>query len=647
MKSYQNLDNVKNRLVERWHFGMLNDFVRNEKYKAAITKAVRKRNDTSVLDIGTGTGLLAIYAKEANAKQIAACDSSPIMCEMAKEAFRRNGCSDQINLIEKHSTQLDAQSDLGGKVDLVITETMDCGVFGEGLLQTLIHAKEHLLKANGQIIPAYVKLYVAGFQSKQLALEMSVVNKSSFTETVYMKKHHLSSINDDPYDACHVEQLTDFTIITVVKEALNINLNNLDQLQSLMNGELTKEVKLAYNMPEAILDGFCVWFEMFLDPEHTIKLSTDPRHRDAAVEEHHCCWQTAIFGLKSRFTNSQKLLNLQVIVSAADGVLRLTHYYDSIETVYTGLTTPMIRFLNDSEMVNKLEYEVFAEISRRFAATSSRNVRQRDNGCIENMIDFLPVPVIGIALLKEHRLKKLYCSEVVTDYITLIAKRNCLSMDSIVFIKNPCDTLALKEQFDIIVLPLVDHYGALDTNLVANYKIFKDNKLTSNGFMVPESVDVYCNIIQSHWLRSFCRVIHPEIVDRLQIGNIINEYATTLHLDLPHDFTCRTLYDSHRMTDVLLSDGFVERTEKLFVGVENDPNGGSRPKAIHAVLFYFNIFLTPSSRHGISTKRRNSFANLGCFIINDTNIFRDEESVWIIYRQNSGVMKFDFKLQEN
>lgn len=132
LKSYQNLDNVKLQLVERWHFGMLNDSGRKLKYKTAIKKAIQNRNQVRALDIGTGTGLLAIYATECGAEQVFACEQSPVMCRLAKKAFQRNGCDDTIKLIPKHSTELNPETDLNGKVDLIITETMDCGVFGEG-----------------------------------------------------------------------------------------------------------------------------------------------------------------------------------------------------------------------------------------------------------------------------------------------------------------------------------------------------------------------------------------------------------------------------------------------------------------------------------------------------------------------------------
>lgn len=56
----ENLDNVCGHLVERWHFRMLNDSTRNSEYREAIHRAVEDGYKT-VLDIGTGTGLLRYF----------------------------------------------------------------------------------------------------------------------------------------------------------------------------------------------------------------------------------------------------------------------------------------------------------------------------------------------------------------------------------------------------------------------------------------------------------------------------------------------------------------------------------------------------------------------------------------------------------
>lgn len=53
----ENFYRVANWVVERWHFIMLNDYSRNLLYQKAIQKAVHS-GYRSVLDIGTGTGIL-------------------------------------------------------------------------------------------------------------------------------------------------------------------------------------------------------------------------------------------------------------------------------------------------------------------------------------------------------------------------------------------------------------------------------------------------------------------------------------------------------------------------------------------------------------------------------------------------------------
>ena len=52
------LRNLFHNFVDRWHFVMLNDVHRNTAYKQAIRKAVGSIPDCTVLDIGSGTGIL-------------------------------------------------------------------------------------------------------------------------------------------------------------------------------------------------------------------------------------------------------------------------------------------------------------------------------------------------------------------------------------------------------------------------------------------------------------------------------------------------------------------------------------------------------------------------------------------------------------
>jgi type II protein arginine methyltransferase len=56
-----NLDSALTNAVPTWHFSMMNDAPRNAAYDEAIRRVVPGR---SVLDIGTGAGLLAMMAAE-------------------------------------------------------------------------------------------------------------------------------------------------------------------------------------------------------------------------------------------------------------------------------------------------------------------------------------------------------------------------------------------------------------------------------------------------------------------------------------------------------------------------------------------------------------------------------------------------------
>jgi len=63
LKAQENLDNARSTLVERWHFRMLNDSVRNSAFQQAITQIIHdlmeeRVNNLVILDIGTGSGIL-------------------------------------------------------------------------------------------------------------------------------------------------------------------------------------------------------------------------------------------------------------------------------------------------------------------------------------------------------------------------------------------------------------------------------------------------------------------------------------------------------------------------------------------------------------------------------------------------------------
>lgn len=143
-------------MIPRWHFLMLNDFDRSDAFAEALAHAMPV--GANVLDIGSGTGLLAMMAVRAGAEMVTTCEANPVLAELARQIIARHGLSDVITVIPKRSTDLRVGVDLPRRADLIVSEIMDCGLVGEGLLPTVRHAREHLLGPGGQLIPESARM---------------------------------------------------------------------------------------------------------------------------------------------------------------------------------------------------------------------------------------------------------------------------------------------------------------------------------------------------------------------------------------------------------------------------------------------------------------------------------------------------------
>jgi type II protein arginine methyltransferase len=144
------------RMIPRWHFPMLNDLARTDAFAEALARAMPI--GAHVLDIGSGTGLLAMMAVRAGAAMVTTCEVNPVLAELTRQIVARHGLSDVITVIPRQSTDLRVGVDLPRRADLIVTEIVDCGLVGEGLLPTVRHAREHLLGPDGQLIPESARM---------------------------------------------------------------------------------------------------------------------------------------------------------------------------------------------------------------------------------------------------------------------------------------------------------------------------------------------------------------------------------------------------------------------------------------------------------------------------------------------------------
>jgi type II protein arginine methyltransferase len=145
--------------IPQWHAKMLGDTVRNDCYERALQRAVRP--DSIVLDIGSGSGLLAMMAARAGAKHVYTCEAVPAVAATAREIVAANGFADRITVIARHSSELDRERDLGGGADIVVSEIIADNLLSEGVIAALDHAARELARPQAQFIPCKASMRIA------------------------------------------------------------------------------------------------------------------------------------------------------------------------------------------------------------------------------------------------------------------------------------------------------------------------------------------------------------------------------------------------------------------------------------------------------------------------------------------------------
>jgi type II protein arginine methyltransferase len=138
--------------IPRWHFALVRDEARNAAYEAALKRAVTAQ--TKVLEIGTGTGILAMMAARAGAQSVVTCEIAPAIAEAAREIIALNGFADRVQVVAKTSYDLDPDGDMDGPADVFVSEIVNSRLLGEDALPIVEHAVKFLLKPDAKIIPA-------------------------------------------------------------------------------------------------------------------------------------------------------------------------------------------------------------------------------------------------------------------------------------------------------------------------------------------------------------------------------------------------------------------------------------------------------------------------------------------------------------
>ena len=154
------------KLVGAWHVPMMNDDLRNKFYYSALKSAVD--NQSSVLEIGTGSGLLSIMAANLSPQEVNTCETNQLIADCAEEVIKENNLQNKINVIKKNSKDIKIGHDINRKADILVSEILSSEFLGEGVLQTIEDAKKRLLIENAKLIPEYGNIMIALFGGDEI-----------------------------------------------------------------------------------------------------------------------------------------------------------------------------------------------------------------------------------------------------------------------------------------------------------------------------------------------------------------------------------------------------------------------------------------------------------------------------------------------
>ncbi len=133
---------------------MVSDRWRTDAFAAAIAEVVRPGD--VVLDVGTGTGILAMLAARAGARQVYGVDASEV-AQTAANLVKSNDLGDRVRIFRGPAQELE----LPEKVDVIVSEWLGHFAFVENMLDDVLTARDRNLVPGGRMMPSRVDLRFA------------------------------------------------------------------------------------------------------------------------------------------------------------------------------------------------------------------------------------------------------------------------------------------------------------------------------------------------------------------------------------------------------------------------------------------------------------------------------------------------------
>lgn len=270
---------------------MLCDRVRMDAYYNAVFENKHHFKGKVVLDVGTGSGILAIWSAQAGARKVYAVEATK-MAEHARELIKANKLQDVVEVIEGSMEDIT----LPEKVDVIISEWMGYFLLRESMFDSVIYARDRWLKPDGVMYPSHARMWMAPMRSGLVDQKMreydgamedwySFINETKSYYGVDMsvltkpfdgeqKKYYLQT---SLWNNLHPNQIIGTPVIVKEIDCSTTTIEDIRNVRSSISSSITEE--------NARFCGFGGWFDVHFrgnnrnPAQQEIELTTAP-HED-------------------------------------------------------------------------------------------------------------------------------------------------------------------------------------------------------------------------------------------------------------------------------------------------------------------------------------------------------------------------------
>ena len=232
---------------------MLADRPRMDFYHAAIARHIQPGD--RVVDLGTGTGILAAFAAWRGAAKVYAIDHSEIL-KHARTLAVANGI-ENVEFIAKHSMDFTVDE----PVDVILHEQMGDCLFDEAIVANVTDLRDRLLKPGGLILPSVFELYCEPIKVKDSRHVPFIWNLDVHGYDYSCLERHRPQ-DPDYYRAVSSDPTLIDHFLTVPAPALSIDLHTLNE------EDMPNEVCFSRPVVAAgRLDGYAIYFRAKVDDD--------------------------------------------------------------------------------------------------------------------------------------------------------------------------------------------------------------------------------------------------------------------------------------------------------------------------------------------------------------------------------------------